>query len=395
MNDRLSADTRGGGILTADIAALNSLAVRSLVSLFDEKEKLFSERGRLRRDGFHRDPASRKHTVVALLGLHRLAESGTTQPFDIAAICDVALRDRSWVKSAGDLGLLTWFTAVCQPDRLEMIFEEFDYDRALLAYQDGREGSTTGLAWFLTGIAHAQFSSPHACRSLTDVAVDAYRMLQHNQSQEGIFSHAGAAWFPRRYFYARFGTFTDQICAIYALSVFARAFQIEEPLGPALACANALCALQGELGQWWYLYHKRTGRVAARYPILSLHQYGMAPCALLALAETTGRSFDEAISRGLSWIAGANELGNDLRNVEPAIIWDSIKCRWKLAEYADALIGCFRRSRKMKVRSLKIQYEARPDHFGWLLYAFGRFGLQGTMVPAAAPSQYPNKQPVI
>ena len=36
--------------------------------------------------------------------------------------------------------------------------------------------------------------------------------------------------------------------------------------------------------------------------------------ALLALAEATGPSFDEAISEGLSWVAGANELGVDLRD---------------------------------------------------------------------------------
>jgi hypothetical protein len=381
-----TADVRGSGFAGSDIPALNSIAVHSLVSLFDEKTHLFRQRVMAGEAGIRRDEVSRKHTIIALLGLHRLAEAAR-QPFDVAAIQDVVFEDRRWVKSVGDLGLLTWFTSICRPDRLGVLFDEFDFENALQTYEDGREAQTAGLAWFLTGIAHSRLACPSPPRELADVAVDAYHLLQNNQSHTGIFGHAGAARFPRRAFYNRFGTFSDQMCAIFALSMFAQAFQVEEPLEAALACGNTVCELQGVSGQWWFLYDKRTCRVVVRYPVLSLHQYGAAPCALLALGDATGRSFHEAISKGLSGIAGGNELGNDLRNADQTFMWNSIGPKGRLAKCREATLGFLAPSREETANHLEVRYDAQSDAFSWLLYAFGSFGLPNASLPPTKVGQ--------
>jgi hypothetical protein len=367
-----------------DIPVLNALALRSLVSLFEEKEKLFSRRITLTEDGFRREGTSRKRTIIALLGLQRLAESGGAPPIDVASIREVVLGDTSWVKSVGDLGLLTWFTAECVPERLGRLLNEFDFGKALGTYSDGRQAHTRGLAWFLAGIAHAQLACPGSLPDLTDVAVDTYHLLEDNQSEGGIFGHAAFPGFLQQAFCNRFGTFTDQMYSIYALTTFARAFQIEEPLGSALGCANAVRGLQGEMGQWWFLYDKRACRVVNRYPVLSQHQDGTAPVGLLALGETTGQSFHEPIYKGLSWIAGANELGDDLRNLDRGLIWDSIGPTRRRANYWEAALSFLNVSRGPQLQSLRIRYEVRPDHFGWLLYAFGRFGLPRPVIAAGA-----------
>lgn len=358
-----------------DIPALNSLALRSLVSLFDEKEMLFSRRVTLTENGLLRERTSRKRTIIALLGLQRLVASGEALPFDIASIGDVVLGDTRWVRSIEDLGLLTWFTAECVPERLGKLLKELDFSKALDTYSDGRQARTRGLAWFLAGIAHLQLTCPGTLQDLTDVAVDAYRLLRDNQSEGGIFGHAMFPRFFQQTFWNRFGTFADQVYAIYALTTFGRAFQIEEPLESALGCANAVRALQGEMGQWWFLYDKRACRVVNRYPVLSLHQEGIAPVGLLALGETTGQSFDESIYKGLSWVAGENELSNDLRSLDRGLIWDSIGPRRRLANYWEGALSFMNISRGPQGKNLGIRYEARPDHFGWLLYAFGRLGL--------------------
>jgi hypothetical protein len=358
-----------------DVQELNSLALRSLGSLFNEKEQLFSHRVTLTGNGICWDVASRKRSMVALMGLQRLAVAGSSQPFDLASIREAILREKSWVSKAGDLGLLAWFAAVCAPDRLDSVFKEFDFENALTNYPDGRQARTTCVAWFLAGVAHARLVCPESVPDLTDVAVDAYHMLRDNQSENGIFGHAGSAGFPLESLYSRLGTFSDQIYAIYALSLFARAFHVEEPLESALGCANEVCALQGEMGQWWFLYDKRTARIVNRYPVLSAHQDGTAPCGLLALEDTTGRSFSKAIHKGLSWITGANELGDDLRDENRAFIWDSIGPKGRIRRYSDAAIGFVFPRAETHVRGLGIQREARADHLGWLLYAFGRNGL--------------------
>jgi hypothetical protein len=363
------------GVIQPDIPSLNALAVRSLASLFDEKEQLFAERVTLDKDGCRRDCPSRQQTIIALLGLHRLAEAGGTQPFDIARIGDVAFKDRSWVKSPGDLGLLTWFSAICRPDELEVALNEIDLETVLTTSEAGRQAQTTSLALFLAGLSHAALARPEMLSGLTDTAVDTYRLLCNNQGHSGIFGHAGSTRFPLGAIRSRFGTFSDQIFAIYALSIFAKAFQIEEPLDSALACANAVCTLQGELGQWWFLYDKNRSRVVKRYPVLSFQQDGAAPCALRALGEVTGRSFDSVICKGLSWMTGANELASDLLKPDQAFICDSIEPVGRLAAYREAVLNFLIPVRGAAANSLGVRFEARAGHFGWLLYAFGEVGL--------------------
>jgi len=358
-----------------DIPSLNLLALRSLACLYDRKEKLFCQGLRIGNQGFRQEKTSRKRTIIALLGLHRFADSGQTQPFDLASIEDTVRTDTSWVKSAGDLGLLTWYTAEFMPDNLPGLFSQFDYQKSLETYADGREARTQGLARFLAGISHAQLAGIHGPPDLTDAAVDAYHLLVENQGNGGVFGQAASGGLLERTVFNRFGTFRDQMYAIYALSTFGKAFQVEEPLSAALSCANAMRALQGEMGEWWFLYDKRTSRVANRYPVFSWQQDGLAPVGLLAVGEATGQSFHEAIYKGLSWISGANQLGNDLRNVDQGVIWDSIQTKRRTPNYWEAARNWMSATPKPMREQLRVHYEVRPDHFGWLLYAFGRMGL--------------------
>lgn len=363
-----------------DIPGLNGLALRSLVTLFDNKARLFSRAMTFDKNGAsHRQEASQKRTIIALLGLHRLKTSGETIPFDVSSICDVVLGDTSWVRSLEDLGLLTWFIADCEPDRLTNLFSEFDFENALGMYSDGRKGYTRALAWFLAGIAHARMVCPRSFPDLTDIAVETYHSLEENQSERsGFFGHAAGSRLAQHLICSQYGTFGDQIHPIYALTVFAKAFQVEEPLASALSCGNAIRALQGELGQWWFLYDKRSGRVVNRYPVFCLHQDGTAPVGLLSLGEATGQSFYDPIYRGLSWIMGTNELGQDVRNKERTMIWDSIQRRRRLPKYWEIAHSLVHVPCGLRSDQLNVCYGARPDHFGWLLYAFGKQGLPTT-----------------
>jgi hypothetical protein len=373
---RKSGDTHEGyGCQQADISALNSLALNSLLLLYEEKEKLFSQSLVRTNRGLHQNSSSWRGTIIALLGLQRLADSGDEVPFDLVSIRERVLSHASRLRNAGDLGLLTWFLAVCAPDRLEALLGEVDIRKGLEFYPDVRQGHTSGLAWVLAGLAHARIASPRLLSELTDVAVDTYHRLEENQSETGIFGHAASPRSIQEILCNRYGTFSDQIHAIYALSSFARAFEIEEPLELALNCANAVCAEQGEKGQWWFRYDKKRGGVVNRYPVYSAHQDGLAPMALLALEEATGQGYRKRILRGLEWIATQNELGVDLRDLDQKVIWDSIEPRRWVAKYWETASSYLKVSNDLPAESLKVRYEARPSHFGWLLYAFGTWGL--------------------
>jgi hypothetical protein len=360
---------------TKELADLSSLAIQSLKVLFDEKERLFSRRIVWTERGCRREGISRCGTMIALLGLQRLEESGEKSGFDLGAIQEAVLQDTSWVKSARDLGLLLWFTAVCVPGRLSAVLDDFDLDAVLRSSADSRRGQTEGLAWFLAGIAHAGEAGARPRSDLIDVAVAAYHKLLHNQSENGLFRHLALPHSLREIFSHRFGTFADQMYAVYALTAFAREFEIEEPLESALACANSVCALQGDEGQWWFLYNTRRGCVANRYPVYSVHQDGTGPTALLALEEATGQSFRVDVWKGLSYTAGKHELSIDTINLDQVLIWDSMEAPQLIMRHWETACRYLHISRAPLVKKLSVRYEARPDHFGWMLYAFGKFRL--------------------
>jgi hypothetical protein len=356
-----------------EVSTLRSMAAKALLALFDGTEMLFSRRITLRERGFRRDPNSPRRTTIALLGLQRLADSGQRQPFDLASIENAIFQDLRWIKGIEDLGVLVQFAAEHSPERLASLADDFDFASAIESFLDGREARTTALSCFLAGISHAKLSCPDLLPDLTDAAVDTYRLLEENQGQGGIFAHAGLPGLLQQPFSNRFGTIADQMHAVYALTTFARAFGIEEPLADALNCANAIRALQGDRGQWWFLYDKRSSRVVNRYPVRSINQNGMAPMALLALSKATGQNFDDAICGGLSWVAGANELGVDLRDFQHGIIWDSIEPRSRITNFCDHALNLVQNCPKSRGESLRVRFEARPDHFGWLLYALTGF----------------------
>jgi hypothetical protein len=109
---------------------------------------------------------------------------------------------------------------------------------------------------------------------------------------------------------------------------------------------------------------------------------------LLALEEATSQSFHVAIWNGLSWIVGNNELGVDLRSLDHALIWDSIESQTRITRHWETACSYLHLSRAPLVKSLRIRYEARPDHFGWLLYAFGKFGLPKKAISTATVKMY-------
>ena len=379
-----NGNSTSGRASQLEVSALCSIAVKALVSLFDGTELLFSRRITLREGRFRQEAASQRRTVIALLGLQCFSDSGQRQPFDLASIENSVFQDKSWIEGVGDLGVLVQFAAKYSPDRLALLVDRFDLATALSSFPDGREARTAALSCFLAGISHAKLSSPDSLPDLTDAAVDIYRLLQENQGPGGIFAHAGFPSLLQQPFSNRFGTIADQMHAIYALTTFARAFGIEEPLADALNCANTIRALQGDKGQWWFLYDKRSSQIVNRYPVRSICQNGTAPMALLALAEATGQNFDDAICSGLSWVAGANELAVDLRDWQHGIIWDSIEPRSRITNFCDSALNLIHRSRKSPDENLRVRFEARPDHFGWLLYALA--GFEGKAAPAKAAS---------
>ncbi len=359
-----------------DLRDLLSLASRGLVPMFDAQSQRFCHRLLRTSQGIVSEDISPRYTIMTLLGLRELELAGMRSPFDIRSIYACFVRETSWIEGIGDLGLLIWLTADFEPDCLESVLGRFEYDAALDKYPDARTVRTMELAWFLAGLAHAAETSPKLLTALMDVSVETYHRIEGNQGEYGFFGHMGTKNSLAGRLRGAIGSFADQVYPIYAISKFAKVFQVEDPLGRALECASAICGAQGDLGQWWWLYDSVSGRTSSRYPVYAVHQHGMAPMALFAVEEATGQSFRNSISKGLNWIYGANELGVDMRDAESNLIWRCIQPKKTQSKYWEMATSLVRAPQEdFSADSLKVLYEQRPYEYGWLLFAFAKHSL--------------------
>ncbi len=284
------------------------------------------------------------------------------------------LASTTWPDNIGDLGLLLWLCALMTPERYEEVYRSFNVANALGHYRDGPGGPTMELAWFISGLAHGAMAGQRNIPGLTDLAHTCFELIKKNQGRNGVFGHLASRKGIAGALRGRLGSFADQVYPIYALSKFGRAFGNDEALQSAQQCAQTICEFQGQLGQWWWHYDSQTGRVVGRYPVYSVHQDAMAPMALLALGESTEQDYTSYIFKGLAWIYGGNELNRNLCETSTNIVWRSIylpKPRSYIMK-AGSLLGFGPGT--AAPAGLRVDFEDRPYHFGWVLYALGQYG---------------------
>ena len=356
-----------------EISKLNHLALRSLQALFEEPQQLFCCRMLRAGDKWTRGETSVRQTLVALLGLRCLHRAGVQHHFDLAAIEKAVFKSLDWVSGIGDLGLLIRYAVLHSPSLLQPIYGRLECD--CFPGQDASQSHTECLAWLLAGLAQARLTQPTGLPDFTDLAVETYHNLRANQGDSGIFCSRKPTRSVERFFRGRLGSLSDQASAIYGLSLFAQAFDVEEPLDDAMECAAALCNMQGSGGEWWSLYDSALGQVVGRYPLFSMYQDGILPMAFFALGEATGLEYHKPIQKGLQWVMGSNELAQDLRDPGGVFIWDSIAQKSKKSRFWQMARSLARFPHRVTADDLEICHEARPEHFGWLLSAFGAFGL--------------------
>lgn len=348
------------------ITHLVELAIRGLEPMYDEEKRLFCHRLKQTPSGNIKEGISPRYTIMTLLGLLRAESAGYRSPVDIYATIDALYRNTEWVDNIGDLGLLLWLSSVSSR-QLDTFYATFNLENALRHYSDARKRLTMELAWFLTGLSYASRGEEKQRLHLEPLAHQTYTLLQSNQGKHGLCGHMAKCDSLAGAVRGHVGSFADQVYPIFAMAHFGQVFGMKEALQNSLQCANAICRLQGPLGQWWWHYDAVTGRVVERYPVYSVHQHAMAPMALFAAQDTCNADYREQVYKGLAWIRGANELQQDLEDDFASVIWRCI-CPPRSKSYfgrVSVLMG-----QEGTPEGLSILHECRPYELGWLLYAF-------------------------
>jgi len=357
------------------IRRLLRLATAGLGTMFDERSRLFCFKLKEATNGLIQEGQSARYSVITLLGLHRLEESGGRSPIVLMPVLEGLARKTEWVDNVGDLGLLVWLCAQVAPEQLHCIDDRLGLKNALQQYPDAQRGQTMELAWFLTGLCYWAAACPKEQAGLKRLAVEVYERLRNNQGKQGIFGHAARTGSLAGRTRGWIGSFADQVYPIYAMVQFAKVYGNREAEARALECGRAICEAQGDKGQWWWHYDSSTGHVIDGYPVFSVHQHAMAPMTLFALGDLAGEDFGPWIYGGLKWINGDNELQFNMENARGHLVWRCIhRSSTRLKRYLNAALSRGSGTATESGEALRVLFECRPYELGWLLYAFAGRG---------------------
>ena len=324
---------------------------------------------------------SLRYTAITLIGLGAAARAGFETRVDLDRLVRGLAERRRDITNPGELGLLLW----CLSDYHEEISPAHDEIIARIPMTAARLGglTSTELGWLLSGLSRTAQVAPSRAE-IADKAHAVYAALRANYTPAtGLFCFGGrAGGRVRRRLRRELGFFDNQVYGIHSGVDYYRAFGDRGALEMAERCFEQVLRAQGPLGQWAWHYNVHTGAVVDRYPVYSVHQHGMGPMALLAVADATGQSHDDALERSVAWVFGENELRRSMIDTDQGVIWRSIRRR--LAH--NRLIHVFKALSLLRLQGagnrlatlvntpgqLEADMECRPYEFGWLLLAFAR-----------------------
>lgn len=313
-------------------------------------------------------------TAINLIALHRAQVSQADIHLDAKKSLTMLTDAYRMKPYPGGIGLIVWANAVWDALDWQTIAERCSTGN-LQERHALHKLTTMELAWLIAGALHQQrrVEIPW-CEPIIE---DALQILKTRFCREsGLFMHADNRSTTRHRSRKGISNFADQIYAIFALSLLSISKKNKFALEMANQCAGTLVAKQGELGQWWWHYHTRSGKIAQSFPVYSVHQRAMAPMALLALKIADGDSFDDALEKGARWIE-RNEMGISLVDNDAGTVWRDIELEeWLPLRWARLLKSVASQSFSTPLQmpfhrrsGLRTNHETRPYEWGWSLYA--------------------------
>ena len=354
-------------IMNKPITNLRSLAISSLRRMYRPEEKLFVFRMRRQEKGIVAEGLSYRYTAIALIGLadeDRSAVQAVLGAHSPAEVCHGLAGEIENSSNLGDVALALWAAKKVNYPGQDNILK-----RLIQLSPADRTYPTVEVAWALDSLC-IQDSSP--CELQEPLAK---RLIDSFNRRSGIFPHmldSGKSGFR-----SHISCFADLVYPIHALCNYSRVSGDKTALETASLCAKKICNLQGLRGQWWWHYDYRTGNVTEGYPVYAVHQDAMAPMALLALRDAGGPDFSMNINKGLDWLEYSPEISGSLIDRENGIVWRKVarKEPRKLTRYIQGVASRIHPNLTIPGVDVmfppkEVDWESRPYHMGWILYAW-------------------------
>ena len=355
---------------------LRARAIRALPRMFLPDRGLFAFR--LRREGGRDlvEGVSPRYTAIVLIAAAG-ESTDTVQSIlcgqSTAQVCDKVMDGASRSTDIGETGLALWAARLLGHPGGQTVLERL---RALDPV--GGRWPTVELAWCLTALSVPQPGLDDALAARL-----AGRLMATLNESTGLFAHfpAGGTAGGLR---SHVTCFADCVYPVMAMSHYHRARGCDKALDTARRCADTMCALQGAGGQWWWHFDVRTGRVVERYPVYAVHQDAMGPMALLDFHDAGGDAHWDAVHKSILALDQPSRIKQSLIDTDADVIWRKRARRepGKFCRAAQALASRIHPGLRAPLTDVLFppvctDFESRPYHMGWILYAFSprRMGL--------------------
>ncbi|SMF97652.1 hypothetical protein SAMN02949497_0222 [Methylomagnum ishizawai] len=350
------------------LAKLRGLAVDALRQMYQPQAGLFAFRLRLRDGRPVPEGLSPRYTAITLLGLvHEYPDAvrSTLHGDDPLALCERLATQVIQGGNLGDVALTLWAATLWGQDRPAEALR-----RRLLALLLPEGGyPTVELSWALMAATLDPVLIRNGCAERL-----AGRLLRAFQPDSGLFPHRVGGDGGMR---GHVACFADVVYPIQALSTYHALTGEAAALAAARTCGERAVRNQGPDGQWWWHFDYRTGEPLERYPVYTVHQHGMGPMALAALADAGGPAFPAAVSKSLGWLAYTPEIDGSIIDWDHQLIWRKVARREppKLARKLQAGLSYLHAGLRMPgldglLPPRTVDFECRPYELGWLLYAW-------------------------
>lgn len=353
------------------VVELCDIALQSLPRMYRPSEGLFAFRVRRHGGSFALEGSSRRYTAIVLIGLAGQTDQNRRRALaggSAGDLCRRLLNDAPVVDNLGDIALTLWAAFLLGEQAVESALK-----RLLELDPFTRAHPTVELAWVVTALSvnpdRGGLSDELAGRA-------ARRLLNCFRPETGMFPH----WLPGgrgSLLRSHVACFADFVYPIQALAHYYRRSGDRAALEAARRSASRMCDLQGSAGQWWWHFDIRTGRAIEGYPVYAVHQNSMAPMALLDLQDAGGDDHTASIARGLRWLEFAPELQGSLIDRSMGFIWRKVARHepGKLARTLQAVATRIHPSLRVPgvdwlLKPGWVDFESRPYHMGWILYAW-------------------------
>ena len=351
-------------------------------NLFCHKVEIDDKTGQLKQVGI-----SLRYTAMTLIGLAKAKKSGLLQEIpdswiNLKSVMTSLVGEMESIHNYGDLGLFLYASCVTDDQWTGKILDKIRNSGEFCTKE--KIYYTMEHAWLLAGLSkYAEINGLDSTIKTLSERILRQILSVNYCSRSGLFYASNPI--KRMNFITarrnnRVASFAEQIYPLWALSIYYQVTKEEKILEIANKLAKTITGLQGNNGEWWWIYYVPSGRVSEKYPVYSVHQEAMAPMGFYEYEKASGISYSVNIDKGIQWMARDSRL-IDTKN---GIIWRGIQRKNRtqknygfgmgFAGHLDTYISAWSGGVSLNsvfdtLGSFELVHESRPYHPGWLLNA--------------------------